>query len=432
MALVATHRQIVYRLLPQRRSTWRLLERTLEDRRQLWNAALEERIDCYRKTGRSLTFFDQCKALTQCRRDDPEVAACPVAIQRGTLRRLDEAYKHFFRRVRNGQTPGFPRFKGRSRFDSISVVSGVKARDGRLRVPGFGPLAIRRKGGNPYPGGKPVSAVLKRVGGRWHAIVCLSVEVEEPADNGRAVGLDRNGGQVADSDGGIFQMPDTARLEARSRRLQRKLSRQRKASRRRERTKRHLARVRRRIANRRKNWHHQVSRRLAAKAGTVAVEGLNVKAMTRSAKGTAAATGTMVAQKGWRQGVLAIRAMGRGSYARTRVDRSGFPVGYLMAEKCVRGFRTGDIVRATVPSGKKRGVHVGRVAVRRTGSFNFQTALGTVQGISHRHCRVVQRGDGYGYHVDTSRMKETATMHGTREPAILPALKDGVSCGMIG
>ena len=46
----------------QRRSTWQLLERTLEDQRQLWNAALEERIDCYRKTGRSLTFFDQCKA----------------------------------------------------------------------------------------------------------------------------------------------------------------------------------------------------------------------------------------------------------------------------------------------------------------------------------------------------------------------------------
>ena len=129
----------------------------------------------------------------------------------------------------------------------------------------------------------------------------------------------------------------------------------------------------------------------------------------------AACVGETPALKGWRQPVLAIRAMGRGSYARTRVDRSGFPVGYLMAEKCVRGFRTGDIVRATVPSGKKRGVHVGRVAVRRTGSFNVQTAKGTVQGISHRHCRVVQRGDGYGYHVDTSRMKETqrCTEHGS-------------------
>ena len=146
----------------------------------------------------------------------------------------------------------------------------------------------------------------------------------------------------------------------------------------------------------------------------------------------AACVGETPALKGWRQPVLAIRAMGRGAYARTRVDRSGFPVGYLMAEKSVRGFRTGDIVRATVPSGKRRGVHTGRVAVRRTGSFNVQTARGTVQGISHRHCRVVQRADGYGRVLETSRKEEKTTMHGTREPAFLPALKDGVSCGMIG
>ena len=145
----------------------------------------------------------------------------------------------------------------------------------------------------------------------------------------------------------------------------------------------------------------------------------------------AACVGETPALKGWRQGVLAIRAMGRGSHARTRVNRSGFPVGHLMAEKSVKGFRTGDIVRATVPSGKRRGVHVGRVAVRRTGSFNVQTATGTVQGISHRHCRFVQRADGYGYVLETPRKEETATMHGTREPAFLPALKDGVSCGMI-
>ncbi len=144
----------------------------------------------------------------------------------------------------------------------------------------------------------------------------------------------------------------------------------------------------------------------------------------------AACVGETPALRGCRQPVLAIRAMGRGAYARTRVNRSGFPVGHLMAAKSVKGFRTGDIVRAAVPSGKRRGVHMGRVAVRRTGSFNVRTGHGTVQGISHRHCRVVQRADGYGYHIDTSRMKETATMHGTRETAVLPVLKGGVSCGM--
>ncbi len=144
----------------------------------------------------------------------------------------------------------------------------------------------------------------------------------------------------------------------------------------------------------------------------------------------AACVGETPALKGWDQPVLGIRAMGRGSYSRTRADRSGFPVGYLMAGKSVRGFRTGDIVCAVVPSGRKRGVHSGRVAVRASGSFNVQTAGGTVLGDSHRHCRIVQRGDGYGYRLDTTRQKETATMHGTRDPAFLHALKDGVSCGV--
>jgi hypothetical protein len=88
---------------------------------------------------------------------------------------------------------------------------------------------------------------------------------------------------------------------------------------------------------------------------------------------------------------------GRGSYQRTRLDRFGFPRGYLTRRKRIHGFQTGDRVRAEVPSGKHAGSHVGRVAVRKTGSFNIQTAQGVVQGISHRHCRVVQRADGYGY-----------------------------------
>ena len=92
-------------------------------------------------------------------------------------------------------------------------------------------------------------------------------------------------------------MPDMSRLEGRAGRLQRKLSRQQKRSKRRERTKRHLAKVRRKIASRRRNWHHHVSRRLAAKAGTVAVESLNVKAMTRSTKGTMEKPGASVPQK---------------------------------------------------------------------------------------------------------------------------------------
>lgn len=96
---------------------------------------------------------------------------------------------------------------------------------------------------------------------------------------------------------------------------------------------------------------------------------------------------------------LSIKATGRGSYQRTRLDKFGFPRGHLMRQKQVHGFQTGDMVKATVPSGKKAGVHAGRVAVRATGSFNIRTADGVVQGISHKHCRITQRADGYGYAV---------------------------------
>jgi 5-methylcytosine-specific restriction endonuclease McrA len=98
------------------------------------------------------------------------------------------------------------------------------------------------------------------------------------------------------------------------------------------------------------------------------------------------------------QPVLQVKCSGRGSRSRTRLDSHGFPRGYLMREKSVKGFRTGDMVRATVhASSKKAGVYIGRVAVRSTGSFNVQTATATVQGIGHKHCRLLMRGDGYGY-----------------------------------
>ena len=79
-----------------------------------------------------------------------------------------------------------------------------------------------------------------------------------------------------------------------------------------------------------------------------------------------------------------------------------------MRHKRVHGFQTGDWVRAVAPTGKKAGVHVGRVAIRRTGSFNVQTPGGTVEGLSHRYCRVLQRADGYGYTVQPKPVTEDA------------------------
>lgn len=111
----------------------------------------------------------------------------------------------------------------------------------------------------------------------------------------------------------------------------------------------------------------------------------------------AVCVGAVDAVTDWKKPTLTIKATGRGSYQRTRLDAYGFPRGYLTRQKRIKGFQTGDRVRATVPTGKNAGIHSGRVAVRATGRFNIQTTDGVLQGINHRYCTLVQRADGYGY-----------------------------------
>lgn len=95
--------------------------------------------------------------------------------------------------------------------------------------------------------------------------------------------------------------------------------------------------------------------------------------------------------------VLSANAKGHGSRQMCRVDKYGLPRTSAKTTSVVKGFKTGDMVAATVPAGKKQGVYVGRVAVRSNGFFNIQTQTGVVQGISHKHCRILQRSDGYNF-----------------------------------
>jgi 5-methylcytosine-specific restriction endonuclease McrA len=94
---------------------------------------------------------------------------------------------------------------------------------------------------------------------------------------------------------------------------------------------------------------------------------------------------------------LQITATGHGSRQMCRPDRHGFPRTKAKGEKKVKGFQTGDMIKAIVTTGTKQGTYIGRVAVRSTGSFNIVTPTQTVQGINHRFCQMVQRSDGYSY-----------------------------------
>jgi 5-methylcytosine-specific restriction endonuclease McrA len=115
----------------------------------------------------------------------------------------------------------------------------------------------------------------------------------------------------------------------------------------------------------------------------------------------AACVGAVSGLEAWDMQTLRIKATGRGSYQRTRLDKFGFPRGYLTRSKTVHGFRTGDLVRAIVPRGKKAGTHIGRVAVRASGSFDIHTGDGPIQGINWKRCRRAMSADGYTYTTTT-------------------------------
>ncbi|SNY50210.1 RNA-guided endonuclease IscB [Paractinoplanes atraurantiacus] len=107
--------------------------------------------------------------------------------------------------------------------------------------------------------------------------------------------------------------------------------------------------------------------------------------------------GELASMMRWPSTTMVATSAGRGSYSRARTDRYGFPRLRLPRTKRVHGFATGDLVRAVVPTGVKRGTHTGRVAVRSTGRFNIRTSAGLIQGIDHRHVRLLQRADGWAY-----------------------------------
>lgn len=139
----------------------------------------------------------------------------------------------------------------------------------------------------------------------------------------------------------------------------------------------------------------------------------------------AACVGEMSGISNWQIPTLQIKCMGRGSYQRTRLDKYGFPRGYLMRNKQVKGFATGDMVKAFVPKGLKQGMHQGRVAVRASGSFNIQTKTEVIQGISHKHCQILQRADGFGYFLNPKIASQIVSMGRPAGVALsLPMSKD--------
>ncbi len=276
-----------YKLKPTRKQHDALRD-ALEYCRLLYNAALQERIDCYRKTGKGRTFYDQCKALTELRQDGARFAA---VMERAPLKSLDDAYKGFFKRG------GFPRFKGRDWFKSIGwpEAAGWKIKNGRFIAKGIGAVRIHftRK-----VSGVMKSCRIKREGRHWYLSVACEIECAPTSDK-PAIGVDMGLSSLAIlSDGTRIENVRLGRASEKALRVsQRALARCQRGSKRRQKVRERLARVHEKIRNQRSTYLHQVSAKIVREHGIIAVEALKVANMSRSAKGTLKAPGTNVAAK---------------------------------------------------------------------------------------------------------------------------------------
>lgn len=294
---VLTHKvRLTVRTARQRRA----LEQALDVSRAIYNAALEERSGAWSKSRISITKNDQFKSITALAGDD-SLAGLPVNLLRWPLVKLDQAFQGFFRRVKAGQTPGYPRFRSKDRYDTFGYTDqqcwklDLEKRALHLSRIGWFRMTPHR----PIEGDMR-SLQIKREGRRWYALIGVAVtvsEIHQVPDT--IVGLDAGvRHHLTLSTGETLENLRLANRHAgRVRRAQRKVARARKGSKGRRRAKDALGKAKRNEANARNTRAHQISATLTRRFATIVVEDLQLANMVRSARRTNTDPRTNVTQK---------------------------------------------------------------------------------------------------------------------------------------
>ncbi len=281
-------RAYVLRLRPTARQHVALAA-CVESHRELYNAALQELRDGWAHNRTRINYGDQSAQLTEIRSARPDQAVWSFSSQQATLRRLNKAFAGFFRRVKAGQTPGYPRFKGKSRFDNVEwPKDGDGARwlpeTKRVYLQGVGQIKVHL---HREVRGRVKTIQIKRAGRRWMLVLsCDDVPASPLPATGRQAGIDVGIVRyVTLSDGTGVDNPRWARAAAdRLTAAQQRLARAKRRSKIRERRRETVAARHRKIANQRKDFHHKQARALVAQYDLLVVEDLQIANMLRRAK----------------------------------------------------------------------------------------------------------------------------------------------------
>jgi len=272
-----------YRVYPNRLQS-EALDAQLGEACRLYNGALQERRDAWRQARRSVSYYEQANQLKAIRADGSLALANFSACQ-DVLRRVDKTFRAFFSRVKAGRKAGYPRFRSRRRYDTLTFPAygdGCRLRpNGRLYLQGAGEIKVKLH--------RPVDGVIKTVSvkreaGRWYALFSCEVEPAALPPSDEAVGIDLGLTTFAVlSDGSEIANPRYARKAAAAvRRAQRKVARRKRRSNGRRKAVVLLQKAHAHVVHQRNDFHHKAARALVDRFGLIVVEALNVKSLAGS------------------------------------------------------------------------------------------------------------------------------------------------------
>lgn len=277
-----------FRLYPTKEQE-RQIHRTFGCCRYVWNHYLACRNAAYKLDGHTMNYYECAKDMTSLKKELSWLKEVDATALQSSIRDLDTAYQNFFRRVKNGEKPGFPKFKSkksrRQSYKSKCVGTNIKIVGGFVQLPKLGLVKCRI---SKEVKGRILSATISQnpSGKYFVSLCCTDVEIDPLPSTGAVVGLDMGLKSFAiTSDGVEYQNHKFLTKSLRKlARLQRQLSRKSKESKRREKARLKVARLQEHVANQRQDTLHKLSTQLVRDYDLISIEDLAPKNMVRNHK----------------------------------------------------------------------------------------------------------------------------------------------------
>jgi len=251
----------------------------------LYNQALEQRINAYKEKKESISAFKQMSQLPELRKSSTELKAVGSQVLQDVIQRLDKAYKSFFQRVKQGNGKvGFPRFKSKSRYDSFTLKQTGWNLEGRyLYIKNVGRFKLFLS--RPIEGNIKTVTIRRNSTNKWFvSFSCDNTPMKKVPESTTEIGIDVGIKHfLVDSHGNSVDNPKYFRQsEKLLRRRQRSLCRKKKSSNRRNEARVLVAKTHEKITNQRKDFLHKVGNAYINKFQTIYIEDLNIKGMIKN------------------------------------------------------------------------------------------------------------------------------------------------------